>query len=157
MSSRGEMGSSSVWVVEHGGEGDTERLSPNDRGYSEEWKRLCLWSRWTIVCGVLGSGCWESPCAQGGPFFISYFTSLSLLNPGFCEALFCLVLCCVPSYISFLLTFSHTKQFFFPLPTMYLQIVVCCLRNEPESCSWQEKNAASSCPSLFSGRPFLED
>lgn len=36
MSRRGEMGGSSVWVVKHGGEGDTGRLNPNDRGYSEE-------------------------------------------------------------------------------------------------------------------------
>lgn len=35
MSRRGGDGSR-VWVVEHEGEGDTGRLDPNDRGYSEE-------------------------------------------------------------------------------------------------------------------------
>lgn len=56
-----------------------------------------------------GVGAESFPCTQGGLFFISHFTSLSLITLGFCYALFCLVLFCVSRCIPF----SHKKSFCF--------------------------------------------
>lgn len=60
-----------------------------------------------------GVGAESFPCAQGGPFFIPYFTSLSPLSLWLCYTLFCLLLFCTLLCISLLSTFSHTKQIIF--------------------------------------------
>lgn len=62
-------------------EKDTGRLNPNDGGFLQT-KSACV----SLADGLLsveswGVGAESFPCAQGGPFFIPHFTSLSPLTP----------------------------------------------------------------------------
>lgn len=131
-------------------EKDTGRLNPNE-GALLQPESACV----SLADGLLSAESWgvgaESlPCAQGGPFFIPYFTSLPPLSLRLCYTLFCLPLFCASVCISLLLTLSHTKQrrfFFFFLPFME--------GDKLEDWLWQEKNAESSCSSLFGGCPSL--
>ena len=98
-------------------EKDTGRLNPNE-GALLQPESACV----SLADGLLsveswGVGAESFPCAQGGPFFIQYFTSLPPLSLRLCYTLFCLLLFCSSLSISLLLTFSHTKQrlFFFSL------------------------------------------
>lgn len=156
MNRRGEMGGCSVWVVEHGGEGDTGRLNPNDRGYSEEWKRLCPWSRWTIVCGVLGSGCWVGALCPGWPVLYLILHLSVCPQPWllWLSILFGVVLC--PELYLILLTFSHTKLFF-PFPQCIYGSFCVVLGTSWKAVPDRKKKAVSSCPSLFGGRLCLRN
>lgn len=96
-------------------EKDTGRLNPNE-GALLQPESACV----SLADGLLSAESWgvgaESlPCAQGGPFFIPYFTSLPPLSLRLCYTLFCLPLFCASLCILLLLTLSHTKQrgFFF--------------------------------------------
>ena len=144
-------------------EKDTGRLNPNE-GALQQTECACV----SPADGLLsveswGVGAESVPCAQGGPFFIPYFTSLSLLSLGLCYTRFCLLLFCVWLCISLLLTFSHTKQrdFFFPLfsgrraISFFVGVVSCFLENKLEDLLWQGKNVGRSCSSLFAGCPSL--
>lgn len=94
-------------------EKDTGRLNPNE-GALRQTESACV----SPADGLLsveswGVGAESFPCAQGGPFFIQYFTSLPPLSLRLCYTLLCLRLFCSSLSISLLLTFSHTKQRFF--------------------------------------------
>lgn len=71
-----------------------------------------------------GVGAESFPCARGGPFFISYFTSLPPLNPGYCGDLFCLVLFYVSRCISFCKPFLIQNSLGLFFSTMYILVLV---------------------------------
>lgn len=144
-------------------EDDTGRLNPNEGSFLQPESACMSPADGLLSVESWGVGAKSFPCAQGGPFFIPYFTSLSPLSLGLCYALFCLLLFCASLCISLLLTFSHTKQrffspfFFFAWRESFFSVwvVLCCLRNTLEGWLWQEKNAESSCSSLFGSCPSL--
>lgn len=103
-------GSGSVWVVEREERERYWEAESKRGGFSADWKRLCVSSRWTIVCWVLGSGCWELSLCPGWPILYPILHLSVSLSLGLCYTLFCLLLFCASLCISLFLTFSHTKQ-----------------------------------------------
>lgn len=96
-------------------EEDTERLNPNEGSFLQTESACVSPADGLLSVESWGVGAKSFPCAQGGPFFIPYFTSLSPPSLGLCCTLFCLLLFCASLCISLLVTFSHTKQRFFSL------------------------------------------
>lgn len=93
---------------------DTGRLNPNEGAFLQTESACVSPADGLLSAESWGVGAESSPCAQGGPFFIPYFTSLSLLSLGlcytlFCLLLFCLLLFCASACISLLLTFSQKR------------------------------------------------
>lgn len=82
-------------------------------GFSVDWKRLCVSSRWTIVCWVLGSGCWEFSLCPGWPILYPILhlsvspQPLALLH----SVLFAVVLY-LTMYLTFVNLFSYKTDYF---------------------------------------------
>lgn len=104
------LGGGCVWVVGKGGEGKILGGWIQTRGLSVSWKRLCVSSRWTIVCWVLGSGCWELSRVA---YSLSHTSPLCPQPWAFCCILLCLPLSFVPQCIWLLFISSNTKYRFF--------------------------------------------
>lgn len=116
-------------------EKDTGRLDPNEGAFLQTESACVSPADGLLSVESWGVGAESFPCAQGGLFFIPYFTSLSPLSLWLCYILFCLLLFCVSLCISLLLTFSNTKQrFFFEMGGVIFLFtgVLCCLRNKLE-------------------------
>lgn len=119
-------------------EKDTGRLNPNEGAFLQAESACVSPADGLLSAESWGVGAESFPCAQGGPFFIPYFTSLSPLSRGLCYTLFCLLLFCASLCISLLLTFSHTKQRDFVFcfggrgSFFSVRVVLCCLRNKLE-------------------------
>lgn len=91
---------------------DTGRLNPNEGAFLQTESACVFPADGLLSVESWGVGAESFACAQGGPFFIPYFTSLSLLSLGLCYTQFCLLLFCASLCISLLLTFSHKKTYF---------------------------------------------
>lgn len=119
-------------------EKDAGRLNPNEGAFGQT-ESACV----SPADGLLSAESWGvgaecSPRAQGGPFFIPYFTSLSILSLGLGYTLFCLLLFGAPNiYLTFINLLTIDAFFFssFLEGVVHFQcfcLVLCCLRNKLE-------------------------
>lgn len=80
-------------------------------GFSVDWKRLCVSSRWTIVCWVLGSGCWEFSLCPGWPILYPVLhLSLSPQPWALLHSVLFAVVLCLTMYLTFVNLFSYKTE-----------------------------------------------